>query len=119
VTRQHRFKQRKQLRDRRNDNSLVFSKGENGEWTPHDLRRTGATMMQVLGVMPEVIDRCQNQVLAGSRVRRHYLKYNYAVTGPPDGALARAPAPAVFQTMISDDAKLWGDVVRGAKIQGD
>jgi hypothetical protein len=72
--RQYRFKQRKALSNRRNDNSLVLSKGENGEWTPHDLRRTGATMMQALGVMPDVIDRCQNHVLAGSRVRRHYLK---------------------------------------------
>lgn len=76
--RQHRFKQRKALSNRRNDNSLVLSKGENGEWTPHDLRRTGATMMQALGVMPDVIDRCQNHVLAGSRVRRHYLKHDYA-----------------------------------------
>jgi integrase len=76
--RQHRFKQRKALRNRRNDNSLVLSSGENGEWTPHDLRRTGATMMQALGVMPDVIDRCQNHVLAGSRVRRHYLKHDYA-----------------------------------------
>jgi hypothetical protein len=32
--RQHRFKQRKALSNRRNDNSLVLSKGENGEWTP-------------------------------------------------------------------------------------
>ena len=28
--------------------------------------------------MPDVIDRCQNHVLAGSRVRRHYLKHVYA-----------------------------------------
>ena len=76
--RQHRFKQRKALRNRRNDNTLVLSGGENGEWTPHDLRRTGSTMMQALGVMPDVIDRCQNHVLAGSRVRRHYLKHDYA-----------------------------------------
>lgn len=76
--RQHQFKQRKALRNRRNDNSLVLASGENGEWTPHDLRRTGATMMQALGVMPDVIDRCQNHVLAGSRVRRHYLKHDYA-----------------------------------------
>lgn len=76
--RQHRFKQRKALRNRCNDNSLLLSGGENGDWTPHDLRRTGATMMQALGVMPDVIDRCQNHVLAGSRVRRHYLKHDYA-----------------------------------------
>src|SRR5690606_29295835 len=37
------------------DNSLVLSKGLNGEGTSHDLRRTGATMMQSLGVSLEVI----------------------------------------------------------------
>jgi len=49
-----------------------------GRWTLHDMRRTGATLMQGLGVPTEVIDRCQNHVLAGSRVRRHYLHYDYA-----------------------------------------
>jgi integrase len=76
--RQTRFKQRKPLKNRRNDNSLVLSGGKNGEWTPHDLRRTGATMMQKLGVPLDIIDRCQNHVLAGSRVRRHYLHHDYA-----------------------------------------
>jgi integrase len=76
--RQHRFKQRGQLSNRRNDDSLVLAQGRNGEWTPHDLRRTAATMMQALGVAPDVIDRCQNHVIAGSRVRRHYLTHEYA-----------------------------------------
>jgi integrase len=76
--RQARFKKRKPLKNRRHDDSLVLSNGKNGEWTPHDLRRTGATMMQQLGVSPDVIDRCQNHVLAGSRVRRAYLHYDYA-----------------------------------------
>jgi integrase len=75
--RQLRFKNRKDLSNRRNDDSLVLARGANGEWTPHDLRRTAATMMQALGVSPDVIDRCQNHVLAGSRVRRHYLKHEY------------------------------------------
>lgn len=75
--RQHRFKDRKTLKGRRNDNTLVLAGGGNGEWTPHDLRRTAATMMQALGVSPDVIDRCQNHVLAGSRVRRHYLTHEY------------------------------------------
>jgi len=30
-----------------------------GHWTLHDMRRTGATMMQGLGVSPDVIDYCQ------------------------------------------------------------
>jgi integrase len=75
--RQHRFKNRMSLRGRRNDNSLVLRGGLNGDWTPHDLRRTAATMMQALGIAPEVIDRCQNHVLAGSRVRRHYMIHEY------------------------------------------
>lgn len=77
--RQTRFKQRRApLKNRRHDDSLVLSNGSNGEWTPHDLRRTAATMMQALGVFPDIIDRCQNHVLAGSRVRRHYMHHDYA-----------------------------------------
>lgn len=82
--RQARFKKsrdgspRKQMAHRSFDNSLVLSGGSRGAWTPHDLRRTGATMMQALGVSLEVIDRCQNHVLAGSKVRRHYLHHDYA-----------------------------------------
>ncbi len=34
-------------------------------------------MMQALGVSPDVIDRCQNHVLAGAKVRRHYLTHEY------------------------------------------
>lgn len=68
----------KKLSKRRNDDSLVLSDGKNGKWTPHDLRRTGATIMQQLGVLLEIIDRCQNHVLSGARVRRHYLHYDYA-----------------------------------------
>lgn len=76
--RQVRFHQRQTLGHRRNDNSLVLADGANGAWTPHDLRRTAATMMQGLRVSPDVIDRCQNHVLPGSKVRRHYLHYDYA-----------------------------------------
>lgn len=48
---------------------------ENCAWTPHDLWRTGATLMQSLGVSLEIIDRCQNHVLPGCKVRRHYLHH--------------------------------------------
>lgn len=77
--RQIRFKKRAApLKGRAFDNALVLSGGANGEWTPHDLRRTGATMMQGLGVSLDVIDRCQNHILAGSKVRRHYLHHDYS-----------------------------------------
>lgn len=73
------FKNRtKPLLGRHNDNTLVLSNGSTGEWTPHDLRRTGATMMQELGISLEIIDRCQNHLLGGSKVRRHYLHHDYA-----------------------------------------
>ena len=74
--RQTKFKKRtKNLSKRVNNNVLVL--GEE-DWTPHDLRRTGSTMMQELGISLDVIDRCQNHVLAGARVRRHYLHHEYA-----------------------------------------
>jgi len=77
--RQCHFKNRsKPLAGRHNDDSLVLSKGTKGEWTPHDLRRTGSTMMQEMGVSLEIIDRCQNHLLGGSKVRRHYLHHDYA-----------------------------------------
>lgn len=76
--RQMQFKNRKPLQRRKNDNTLVLAKGQRGEWTPHDLRRTAATMMQQLGILPDVIDRCQNHVMPGSKVRRHYLHYDFA-----------------------------------------
>lgn len=76
--RQTQFKNRKKpLKGRAYGNSLVLAKGQRGAWTPHDLRRTGATMMQQLGISLDVIDRCQNHILAGSRVRRHYLHHDY------------------------------------------
>lgn len=35
-------------------------------------------MMQGLGISLDIIDRCQNHVLGGSKVRRHYLLHDYA-----------------------------------------
>ena len=72
---QVKFKDRtKEGMNRRHDNSLAVG---DREWTSHDLRRTGATMMQELGIDINIIDRCQNHVLVGPKVRRHYLKYEY------------------------------------------
>jgi len=45
-----------------------------GGWTPHDLRRTGATMMGELGVMGEVIERCLNHV-KGNKLKRIYQRH--------------------------------------------
>ena len=40
-----------------------------GKWTPHDLRRTGATLMGTLGVRPDVIEKCLNHVQQNRLVR--------------------------------------------------
>jgi len=48
----------------------------NGRWTPHDLRRTGASLMVELGVMPEVVERCLNHT-EENKVKRIYQRYSY------------------------------------------
>lgn len=42
-----------------------------GPWTPHDLRRTAATMMGSLGVRPDVIERTLNHVEPNRIVRTY------------------------------------------------
>lgn len=47
-----------------------------GKWTPHDLRRTGATVMTALGVIPEVAERCLNHT-EENKVKRTYQRHSY------------------------------------------
>lgn len=47
-----------------------------GQWRPHDLRRTGATLMAELGVLPEVIERCLNHT-EQIKVKRIYQRAQY------------------------------------------
>ena len=76
--RQIKFKSRsKSLTRRTEDDSLVLANGANGEWIPHDMRRTGATMMQQLRIQPDLIDRCQNHYVGGGLVRRAYQQHEY------------------------------------------
>jgi integrase len=42
-----------------------------GPWTPHDLRRTGATLMGNLGVPPYVIERCLNHIEQNRLIRTY------------------------------------------------
>jgi len=66
------------MKNRRCDNTLVLTAGKTSAWKLHDLRITGATMMQALAVPLDIIDRCQNHVLKGNKVRSHYLHHDYA-----------------------------------------
>lgn len=47
-----------------------------GQWRPHDLRRTAATMMVALGVLPEVAERCLNHT-EENKVKRIYQRHSY------------------------------------------
>jgi len=49
-----------------NTNALEL---QGGRWTPHDLRRTGATMMGMLGVRPDVIEKCLNHAEQNKMIR--------------------------------------------------
>jgi len=72
----------KQIKDRQRDTALSNRslKGlgaltlPGGGWTPHDLRRTGATMMGELGVSSEVIERCLNHIET-SKLKRTYQRH--------------------------------------------
>lgn len=47
-----------------------------GKWTPHDLRRTGATMMAELGALPDVVEKCLNHT-EENKVKRIYQRAQY------------------------------------------
>jgi integrase len=49
---------------------------EGGQWRPHDLRRTGATMMALLGVLPDVVERCLNHAQQ-NKMKRIYQRAGY------------------------------------------
>ena len=76
----------KQIRDRQLPVGKEPNKGRSskaqalvlpgGKWTPHDLRRTGATIMTALGVLPEVAERCLNHT-EENKVKRVYQRHSY------------------------------------------
>lgn len=74
----------KQLGDRQRDAAPMSRRSKHigtltlpgGLWTPHDLRRTGATLMVMLGVLPEVAERCLNHT-EENRVKRTYQRHSY------------------------------------------
>ena len=76
----------KQLQDRQRANKEIQLKGRarngqalilpGGQWTPHDLRRSAATMMVESGVLPEVAERCLNHT-EQNKIKRTYQRYSY------------------------------------------
>jgi integrase len=49
-----------------------------GRWVPHDLRRTAATMMVQLGVLPDVVEKCLNHT-EPNKLKRIYQRASYEV----------------------------------------
>jgi len=49
-----------------------------GRWVPHDLRRTAATMMVQLGVLPDVVEKCLNHT-EPNKFKRIYQRASYEV----------------------------------------
>ena len=49
-----------------------------GKWTPHDLRRTGATIMGDLGIAPDVTEKCLNHT-EENKVKRIYQRQKLEV----------------------------------------
>jgi len=75
----------KQVADRQRGNNAPMARRSpqinalalpGGKWTPHDLRRTAATVMASLGVRPDVIEKCLNHA-DDNRVRRIYNRHAY------------------------------------------
>jgi integrase len=74
--RQLKFYERKAHANRsKHENALVLG---NEKWTPHDLRRTASTLMQELGILPVVIEKCLNH-RERNRVKRIYQRYPYTI----------------------------------------
>lgn len=49
-----------------------------GPWTPHDLRRTAATLMLAQGTTEAVVHKCLGHYARGDRVSAAYFHYDYA-----------------------------------------
>lgn len=60
----------------RESKSLMKASGTQ-DWTRHDLRRTGATLLGELGVEPHVIESALNHALIGSQIGAVYNRARY------------------------------------------
>lgn len=70
----------KQINDRQTERNLSNRSAHKdalrlsgGKWTPHDLRRTGATIMGNLGILPDVIEKCLNHT-EQNKMKRVYQR---------------------------------------------
>ncbi len=64
------------LSNRSKDSQALVLTG--GKWTPHDLRRTGATIMGDLGINSDVISKCQSHA-EENKIKRIYQRQKLEV----------------------------------------
>jgi integrase len=64
------------LKNRSKDSKALCLSG--GKWVPHDLRRSAATLMTALGVLPNIADKCLNHK-DQNRMQRTYQHHNYDI----------------------------------------
>lgn len=76
VTKQITDRQRSEKSHKNRSKQIEALKLSRGVWKPHDLRRTGATLMNALGVLPEVAERCLNH-MEENKIKRIYQRYGY------------------------------------------
>lgn len=79
-------------------NALVLADAAES-WSPHDLRRTAATLMQKSGVLPVVIDACLNH-REQNRIKRIYQRHDYA----PEACEAWRLLGGRLELLLSGDA---------------
>ncbi len=98
ITKQIRDRQRiKPLKGRTKASSALLLSG--GAWTPHDLRRSGATLMSKLGMDSDVIERCLNHV-EPNRMKRIYQQDKKEMPmGEAWRVLGQAIADIIQQTL--------------------
>ncbi len=57
-------------------------------------------MMQALKISKDTIDHCQNHVMGGSRVRRHYLHHDYFEEKRDAWVCLGAHLESIFQEFV-------------------
>lgn len=78
VTKQVADRQREDPPMARRTKQAAALKLPGGPWRPHDLRRTGASMMAEMGVLPDIVERCLNHT-EGNKMKRIYQRATYEI----------------------------------------
>ena len=66
-----------QLHNWDRETKRIMETSRTAGWTRHDLRRTGATMLGEMGVMPDLIEACLNHVSIRSSLAATYNRSRY------------------------------------------